>query len=145
MDYRKLWHRIVQSYEHLILLQLLKNLEYPKFAYEIVTSPNLALTLNATQTFGCMQNDFLSPMRKPRRKRFRSTQKSSKRNSVGKSKLVTARPNQTRPRECRLLIAIFQRRWHLVNLKNHKQEANVPEILLQPSTHQMLLLLLRPQ
>ena len=97
------------------------------------------------KTFGSMQNDVLSPMRKPRRKRFRSTPKSSKRNSVGKSKFVTAQTNQTRPRESRLQIAISERRWHPENLKSHKQEANVPEILLQPSTHQMLLLLLRTQ
>ena len=71
--------------------------------------------------------------------------KELKKNSVGKSKFVTARPNLTRPRESRLLIAIVQSRWHLVNLKSHKQEANVPEIVLQPSTHQMLLLLLRLQ
>ena len=64
-----------------------------------------------------MQSAALSPMKKPRRKRFRSTPKSLKRNSVGKSKFATARPNQTRPRESRPQIAIFQKRWRLENQK----------------------------
>ena len=46
--------------------------------------------------------------------------KELKKNSVGKSKFVTARPNQTRPRESSPQIAIFQRRWHLENQKSPK-------------------------
>ena len=85
------------------------------------------------------------PYEKTTEEKISQHTKELKKKFRGEIKFVTARPNQTRPRESRLLIALFQRRWRLENLKSHKQEANVPEILLQPSTHRMLFLLLRLQ
>ena len=86
---------------------VIKEPDVPEVCVRNSDIANMALAQNATLIFGSMQNAALSPMKKPRRKRFRSTPKSSKRNSVGKSKFVTARPNQTRPRESRPQIAIF--------------------------------------